>query len=281
MTSSRLSVSPARPACSRCFRTDAEGRIALRRDWPALFSVLRHLPALALQSRHSYARLIHLGATPEIVWDESGRIGRSEDGSLQLHPDLWGTAWGHLEICACCDSPGFVEIQNARGGDILQFCPTIATTAADWAACLEQLVAPESDEALSSRLAGFPILPPGLHPLHETAGVLPALLAAMGREEVPMRFLLRTPEVAHLREFVPARISEEYPLMTATDGRTTVQLGLPAVQGLAVGPDLSLHLAGPGQTLLLSLAPGKAHGALWRAALGVSFPSLHPFLSSR
>lgn len=270
-----------RLARSRCFRTDHEGRIPLRRDWPALFSTLRDLEAIALQSRHSYARLIHFGPPPEVVWDVAGGTGNDEAGTLRFRPDRWGAAFARLEMCECCDSPGHIEILNPHGGDILQLCPTVATPALAWAACLEKLAAPPAVARADGQLSGFPLLPDGLQPLPETSAVLPELLAALGREEIAVRFLLRTPEVAHLREFTPHRVAGEYPVMTATDGRTTLQLALPPAQGLALASDLSLHLAGPGNTALLSLAAGTGHAAAWRDVLPKILPGIRPLFFSR
>ncbi|MEJ1972887.1 MAG: hypothetical protein WDM96_10640 [Lacunisphaera sp.] len=245
-----------------------------------LFSTLQELEEIAIQSRHTYARLIHLGALPEIVWNDDARIGRAEGGSLHFRTDRWGPTWGRLAVCECCDSPGHVEIQNARGGDVLQVCATATTSTLAWAACLAKLAAPATETANEVRLTGFPLLPGDLHPLREPVDILPTLLAALGREEAAVRFLLHTPEVAHLREFIPRHLIGEYPLMVATDFRTTLQLALPPVQRLACGSDLSLHLAGPGNTLLLSLAAAEAHEPAWRDALAATFPSIRSFLST-
>jgi len=277
---SRLPFSARPPACSRCFRTDAQGRIPLRADWPALFSALSPLGEIAVQSRHTYARLVHLGPPPGIVWDEDALTGRDESGSLRLHAALWGRPYGRLAICSCCDAPGHIEIHNVHGGDILQLCPTAEVSPAAWAACLDPLVEPAAAGFPADRRTGFPLLPPGLHPLREEVGELSPLLAALGARRVPVRFLLRTPEIVHLREFTPRRVVTDYPLLVATDFRTTLQLALPPVQSLAVGPDLGLHLAGPGGTLLLSLIGGACHAAAWRAALHAAFPSLRPLLST-
>lgn len=279
MSRSRISAPAQPPQCSRCFRTDAEGYIPLRPDWPGIFNSLQGLSKVALQTRHSYARLIHLGPVPEIVWDEAGAIGRDEAGALHLHTDLWGAARGRLSICPCCDSPGYLDILNARGGEILQFCADVNTAPAEWAACLEELVEFQPVAPVEARQSGFPLVPSGLYPLRESVDVLTPLLAALGHEQVPVRFLLRTPEVVHLRQFTLRRVGVDYPLLTASDGRTTLQLALPPVQRVMVASDLSLHLVGPGDTLLLSVGCPGEHAMSWQAALASGFPSLRPFLS--
>lgn len=275
MLTSRLPPTAQAPACSRYFRADSAGRIPLGRDWPALFRELARLEQVALQSRHTYARLVHLGPLPDLAWDASGTTARDESGWLHLRAQLWGEAWGRLAICDCCDSPGHVEIINARGGDILQLCPTVHTPPAEWADRLAAIAAPPGYGTPSTgKLAGFPLMPEGLRELGETVAVLPAFLRALGTEQVPVSFMLRTPEVTHLREFVPQRVTTDYPLLVATDFRTTLQLALPPVQGLALAPDHSLHLAGPGGTLLLSLRAHSDFTAAWCAAIDACFPSL-------
>lgn len=267
MISFRPSPSVPTAATSRCFHTDADGRIALRRDWPAIFSALQGIEEIAVQSRHTYARLIHLGPPPEITWDATGLHGRDQSGALQLRAERWGEAWGRLRVCACCASPGHIQIQNARGGEILELCATDGLAPAAWAGCLAKLVAEQPARGEPAKLSAFPQLPGGLQEILEDAGVLPALFEALRAAQASTRFLLRTPEVLHLREFIPRRVTADYPLLVATDFRTTLQLALPPVQRLVLGPDLSLHLAGPGETLLLSLAPGTGAERAWRTAL--------------
>ncbi len=273
MIPSRLSAKPT--VASRCFHTDAEGRIPLQRDWPALFTALQGLEEIALQSRHTYARLIHLGAPPELVWDAAGLHGRDETGALQFRAERWGEAWGRLRVCECCDSPGHILINNARGGDILELCPTANIPVASWAACLAKVATNQPSTDARGKLAGFPLLPRGLREIRETADVLPELLSALATAQAPVRFLLRTPEVMHLREFTPRRVSADYPLLVATDFRTTLQVALPPVQRLLIGPDLSIHLAGPGDTLLLSLGSGTDAASAWHAAVDANLSLLN------
>lgn len=269
MLTSRLSPSASTSGCSRCFRTDADGRIPLTRDWRALLDTVSRLPTLAIQTRHTYARLVHLGPLPSLSWDEAGTTARDEAGSLHLRCHRWGEAWGRLALCTCCDSPGRIEIENAQGGEILQLCPVSGTPPAEWAGVLSVLALSDAAQNFSGRkLTGFPLMPESVRALPATAStVLPALLAALGEEQIPVSFLLRTPEVTQLREFIPQQVSTSYPLLIASDGCTTLQLALSPVHGLALGPDHSLHLAGPGGTLLLSLAPGAGRSEAWCAML--------------
>lgn len=277
MSHSRILTLSSTPSCSRCFRTDAEGRIPLRRDWPELFAGLAGAESYALQSRHTYARLIHLGPLPTLTWDDAQRSAHDDAGTLFFRADRWGHAWGHLELCECCDSPGYIEIQNLRGGDILQICPNEETWPTAWANRLATLVEPRPLSSPEGALAGFPLIPDEARALQETSSVLPTLLHALGRLEVSVQFTLRTPEVAHRREFIPLRVSSNYPVMTVTDFRSTLQLALPPVQGITVGPDLALHLAGPSGTLLLSLAPAAEHRAAWTELLPTFLPSIAPY----
>lgn len=272
---SQLPSSGSFAARGRCFRTDAAGRIALTRDWPEIFRRMQLLPQIALQTRHTYARLIHLGPAPDVTWDETGQHGRDDAGTLRLNADLWGNAWGRLMLCACCDSPGYIDILNARGGDILQFCAAQNTAPLAWARCLEGLVDARGGLSLDGKFAGFPMIPHEVTPQREAVDALPAFLTALGDEQVPVRFLLRTPEVSHLRDFIPRRVTLDYPLLTATDFRSTLQLALSPVRGVAAAPDLSLHLAGPGDTLLLSLGCAAEHAELWRAVVQAAFPQLN------
>jgi hypothetical protein len=264
------------PGVSCCFRTDAEGRIALACDWRALFHAVSRLGAVAVQSRHAYARLVHLGPLPTLAWSDDGLVARDETGALHLHCTGWSRAWGRLALCPCCESPGRIGVHNVNGAEFLQLCPMPQSPPAEWAECLARLTTGEMvvTESTQRGFAAIPLLPDGLQPVAATGAVLPDLLSALGAEAVRLRVLMGTAEMTQVREFTPRCVSTDYPLLIASDIRVTVQLALPPVQGLGLADDGSLHVVGPGGTLLLSLiAAGPAHTPGWRAAIQACLPT--------
>lgn len=282
MLSARLSlssVSSAAPVCSPCFRTDAAGHIALARDWPALFQRASQLGEIALQSRHTYARLIHLGPPPALTWNAAGTIAHDEAGALRFDCAKWGAARGRLAVCDCCGSPGRIEVQNAHGAEFLQLCPLPATPPAHWAACLADLLprGPFVPVAPTRILTGFTLAPENARPLAATAAPLVDFLSRLVDTQVALRCTLATPEFAHRREFVPHGLEVDSSLLSLGDLRITVQLALPGVRGLALdAAGDALHVVGPGGTLLLTVAR-LAAPELWAAALHATFPALRPF----
>ncbi|HYD82837.1 MAG TPA: hypothetical protein VEA63_02270, partial [Opitutus sp.] len=97
------------------------------------------------------------------------------------------------------------------------------------------------------------------------------LFSALEHERVPLRVLLRTPEATHLRAFTPENVILDQQLLTVAGERTTLQLALPAVRTLHLAPDHSLHVGGPGRTLLLSLAAADGESPRWSSALDALF----------
>ncbi len=271
MSAPRLlpTISPFSPApTSRCFRTDAAGRIALRRDWPALFREITRLPAVAFQTRHAYARLVHYGPLPELEWSSSGAIARDQSSSIHLRCASWGDAWGRIAPCDCCGSPGRIEILNTHGAEFLQLCSAADRTLAEWASSLARLAAPLPRFEPARRPAvGFDLAPDGLRTVAADGELLPILFSALLRENLPVRAMLRTPEATQIRALAPAHAFVDADVLSVGDGRTTLQLALAPVRRLALASDDSLHVAGPGGTLLLSLAAAEGESRRWSAAV--------------
>lgn len=255
-------------ATSRCFRTDADGRIPLQRDWPALFRALTALGGVSLQTRHACARLIHFGRLPELAWDATRQQASDSSGTLRLECARWGPSFARIATCDCCGSPGRIEFLNTHGAEFLQVCASDAHSPACWAACLDEISAPHWPTPIASRIAsGFVILPDAL-PLLATSGEsLPALFFALCEENLPVRLLLRTPEAAHLRPLVPAQVAVGDTLLGVAGDGTTLELALPSVHALALAADDSLHVVGPDRTLLLSLAGADESSTRWSAAV--------------
>lgn len=269
-----LSRATARTA-SRCFRTDATGRIPLACDWRKLLQTVSQLETVAIQSRNAFARLVHLGQLPVLTWADDERAW-DDAGTLRLRCANWGQAWGRIAVCPCCESPGLIEVLNAHGGEFFQLCALPGSEPAEWAGCLARLT---SDDAIQGgdsphALTGFSVLPAGTQRLAVTGAALPAFFSALKAESIRLRVLLHTPEMSQMREFVPHYVSTGQPLLTVNDLRTTVQVALPQVRGLCLAHDDSLHVTGRGDTLLVSFAPaGPADAAVWRIALQAWFPT--------
>ncbi len=265
-----------------CFRTDAEGRIALDSDWSKLFTEARRFDALALQTRHAYVRLIHLGRVPEFTWSAEGAFASQPTGSLRLNPIHWVRAIGRLAECSCCGTPGRMEILNQHGLDFLQLCALPDCAPNQWADYLLDVSArqpaPEYGEKIP--VGAFPMPPETSISVCEEAAdeILADLLAALADAALPFTARLQTPEVTHVRELNPQRIFIHAGILTLQAGDSTLQIGFPAVRSLGLhlskihGPQL--HVLGVGDALLLTLsAHSEAAGAArWLAALRATFP---------
>lgn len=268
MSSSRFSSSLPTVA-SRCFRTDADGRIPLQHDWPALFRAVAPLGDVALQTRHACARLIHFGRLPELAWDSTLRQAHDPSGTLRLECSAWGPAFARIARCDCCGSPGRIEFLNTRGAEFLQLCASGMHSPARWAACLDEIAAPHALASIADPTAsGFVVLPESIPLLAARGESLPALFSALCEAALPLRLLLRTPEAAHLRTLVPEQVAIGHTLLGVVGDGTTLELALPSVHALALAPDDSLHVVGPDRALLLSLAAANgSSSSRWSAAV--------------
>jgi len=284
---SRIAASSSSRPCRAsqagpCFRTDADGRIALTHDWARIFSEARRFKALALQIRHTCVRLIHLGRMPELTWSGGVAFASQANGCLRLNSAMWIRATGRLATCACCGTPGRVELLNGCGVDFLQLCALPDCEADRWAGYLLDVSPRQSASAPGKTVppAAWPALPEGSISLchDDTDEILAAFLATLAGAGLSFVARLQTPEVVHVRELNPQRVFLQRDVLTLQAGPATLQLGLAAVRSLALhfsathGPQL--HLLGATGALWLTLAaPAGVSGAThWLAALRAAFP---------
>ncbi|WP_438480018.1 hypothetical protein [Oleiharenicola lentus] len=282
--SSRLPVlsAPSRPSKpGPCFRTDADGRIALTRDWQKIFSAARRFESIALQTRHAFVRLIHIEKFPELTWNADGASANFSTGSLHLHLANGTSARGRLCECQCCGTPGRVEFHNAHGLDFLQLCALPDCAPSAWADYLLDVFA-RTPEPAATELIQTPVFP--VAPLNcltidegDPGELLPEFITALNDAEIPFSAILQTPELTHVREIHPHRVLLHGPILTVQALHTTLQIGLPAVRRLALGGSAihgnELHLLGGDNTLLLTLAASlhPTDATRWHAALRAAF----------
>jgi hypothetical protein len=263
---------------SRCYRTSAEGRIALRPDWPLLLETARGLGRVVVQTRHGFARLIAVTELPGFVAREDGGAVCAEDGTLSFRFPGWWRAWGWLTACPCCDSPARMEVWNARALPFLQICAPAQGGLEGWAGVLDALATGTDDDAGAPDAPApatgefLPKLPRDAHALRFDEDLLLELLAAFDSHELPVQWILRTPEASHAREFAPRRAGIAQRALTIKDGAGhTLQLGLPAARSLAIGTGASrsLYIGGQDDSLLVEMAPpaGPACETIWRAVV--------------
>ncbi|MDF3057052.1 MAG: hypothetical protein K0R17_1267 [Rariglobus sp.] len=271
------STPPPRISCPADFRfrTDAAGNIPLSRDWFSLLSRTGAFNRIVLQTRNTCVRLVTSGPLPALTWSPTRESAHDTHGTFTLHSGLWHQAYARLEPCACCASPGKLQVFDAAGAERLQMCavPEISSTA--WAACLAPLAAP-CNATLRPAPRGIFYPGPRFHPpagisLHDPA-LLPALFDLFAREAASFTCTLPSPAATQRRELTPRHLTFEHGLLTASDGQHTVQIVLPAVHHLAWRNDhrqRPLHLVGREGTHLLELGPaGTPDGAcLWSALL--------------
>jgi hypothetical protein len=266
------------PQASRCYRTSAEGRIALRPDWPVLLETARGLGRVVVQTRHMFARLIAVADIPGFVARADGGSACAEDGTLSFRFSEWWRAWGWLTACPCCGSPARVEVWNARALPFLQVCAPAQGGLEGWAGVLDALATGTEDDAdaltASALTAGesLPKTPRDAHAMRFDEDLLLELLASLDSRDLPVRWILRTREACHAREFAPRRAGIAQRALTVKDGAGhTLQLGLPAARSLAIGTGASrsLYIGGRDDSLLVEMAPpaDPAFETLWRAVV--------------
>lgn len=281
-------ASPPAARTGACFRTHADGRIALTSDWPALLREVRHAGRVAVQTRHATARLLAFSTLPglPLTLDSSRALLSDESGSLHCCFSRWARAWGWLRECPCCASPGRVELHNPAGVEFLQLTAAPGGDALAWSALLSTLVAtspvspatvpPAAPSAVAYTLPRLVGAQARL-PFHREA--LAAFLEAFGDEGLPIRFTLRTAELAHRRDFVPRTVVVDDATLYAGECGASVQLAWPAVREFALTSDAtgsSLHLVGEDASVLLTLsaAADPIAALTWQGALRSAFAAV-------
>lgn len=260
---------------SRCFRTNAEGRIAVTDDWLKLLQTLERLGPVALQTRNACARMVAVMPVPALSWCPQRRCARDEAGALCFQLDHWHRAWARLAHCDCCGSPGRIEVCNRYGLDFLQLCALPECEAADWADILAEISrddAGDEQEERSWEESGFVRVPAEARTVRGDGGHLEPLLARLADEAGSVGCMLAAGETWHRREFALKRVFSDAGVLTAGAGLSRFQLGLPAVRRLATtswNGQTQLHVAGTDEALLLTLsaAGGAAGENLWNEAL--------------
>ncbi len=268
---------PVALRASRCYRTSAEGRIALRPDWLSLLETARGLGRVVVQTRHAFARLIAVVEIPGFVVREDGGAACANDGTMSFRFAGWRSAWGWLTACPCCGSPARVEAWNARGLPFFQICAPAQGGLDGWTEVFDALAteAGEDDPPDASpveSLGALPKTPGDAYAVPFDEDLLMELLAALDRRDLPVQWILRTPEASHAREFVPRRAGIAQRALTIKDGLgQTLQVGLPAASALAVGAGASrsLFIAGRDGSILVEMAPPSAPSLAsgWGAAV--------------
>lgn len=266
----RASTHPFHHRPAPCFRTDAEGNIALSRDWSGLLTGALRFDRVVLQTRNACARLVTLAPLPALTLSELGHA-QDDQGDLVFDLSHWGQARAHLAHCSCCGSPGNIRVFDTAGRECLQLCAHPDTEPADWADFLAPLAAPIN-------VPVHPLLHGGFYSgrtLTADAGatrcdpaLLPVLLNLFARSEASLNCSLHTPAATQRRRLSPRRVTCAHGLLTVADGVNTLQVALPALARIAVHPR-QIHLIDHDGISPLSLHPTDTpEGAcLWSAIL--------------
>lgn len=282
-------LSTTAPRAGRCFRTDADGRIALTNDWPKLLRESFRAGRFAVQTRHAFARLNKITDLGEFALRAGGASGIASDetGVLDFCFGAWGRAWGFLRPCECCGSTGRIEVWNRAGGEFLQLSAMPVADAHAWSDYLAAVVAAAEsgtgslaiEAAPSSGAFELPRLPRTSVRLPFHLEALGALLRAFGDEGLLVRCTVSTANLVHRRDLVPRGVTEHGGIVSAGEPGARVQFAWPAVRALALTSDvagLSLHLVGADDAILLTIsaAADPLARATWRGALAAAFPGL-------
>jgi hypothetical protein len=235
-----------------------------------LWSDLTRPGPLIVQIRHRYARLITTTPLPD--WSEI----RAETGPLTFRSQTWGAV--ALRRCAClrCQCPPSVRIHDQRGGEALQLCAPPGLDRARWRSLYRHFTPSPAPGPWFDDTGGvlLPQLPPATGPRLEP-DALPGFLALLAAQGESVLVTLHTPVATLTRRIAPERIFAESHVLTLGDGVSTLQVALPGFFALApIVSELDaaplVHLVGPGDTSLLTLAPtaGRPAAFRWRDLLG-------------
>jgi len=258
----------------RCFRTAPDGRIPLTRDWPELLDRLLALPVTYLQADHVYGRMALRHAR------DAGTSGSAASGAGAIDLAVshqfagWAEAWGAIERCACCGSPGSVAIYNPFGLRFFQISAPSEMTPSEWADVLSPLAVAPEDAATRSetRRPDHPTRSAGAVDLNLSRHAFPNLLAAMAEAGEALRVHLPGAEVGIERSFLPEHVfTEEGALQLQGEG-CGMMLDLRGVRGFGreeVDGCTVLSVFGSRESLLLQLTSAEAgpNGAHWSSLL--------------
>lgn len=230
-----------------------------------LWDELRGCGPLIVQVRHRYARLIARRELPSLA-------ERDEAAGLCCRPDLFASPV--LRRCSCprCVCLPSLRVHDETAGECLQVCAPPGFSAARWGRVNRffEPVALDSlalDESGGKRLRRLPAGPLAWLP----GNALFAFFGRLSRAGEAARATLRTPAATLTHDILPRRFFVEQHVLTLGDDDSTLQVALPGLHGVLlqvgdVDDAVRLHLAGPGDTSLLTLAPsgGRVGASLWR-----------------
>lgn len=265
---------------SHSFRTHEDGRIPLSLDWERLFHALQRFNRVAVQSRHAYARMVVTQVPPVFPHLRSDLPAISADGTLGFNPAPGVRAWGRVEECPCCGSPGRVEFTNSRGEEFLQICSVPQTEAQTWGDAVMEMLPPLGECGAGGSLhasSGAPLVTPSAERLPADQEILCRLLADMGKHEITLLVTLQTVEACHVHPLCPRNVTVDDGVLTLSENSTWVQLALCGMQAFAVETARSewpLSVIGPANTCLLRMVVQGENRNAWKNALRSAFSAL-------
>jgi|GEM_PF-3053242 len=275
---SRIAFETA-PRCKKspCFRTTPEGRIPLVPNWDKLLSGASKLPAVSLQTRHNFARLVTNSPLAFLLAPQSDE---PRNASLSCLKANWHHAWARVAFCPCCQSPGRVEICNRYGLDVIQICAPTDFSIDDWALYIGQnhlaaATRPATSEAQhNDHHATFPTVPSNAVLVANTGQSLPNLLEIILRDEIPVEATLDSEASRHSQLMILRSVALLNGLLTLHAKGSHAQIALSTVRSLAVSEQagcLNLHAVGAERTCLFTFCAHPTRIDDWAAALRTVF----------
>ncbi|MDQ8202585.1 hypothetical protein [Pelagicoccus sp. SDUM812003] len=266
----RLPTTPA-PASHQqahapiCFRTDADGRITIPRNWIHTFDLsAENFESIYLQTKHAFARLVALTKPPILNWNHERGFAGSGDNRLLIRPDSHASLAGRVQTCDCCSSPGRIEFRNPHGQEFLQICAPQTVPPSEWAHYIKTLIeSPEEDEAVHLALDQFPAVPDtatllSLHPYS-----LATFLQLLAENDAAIEVTLANCESTHRRRIQIETIELSDDAIGVYSELASFQLGLRAARSLHCDARSAkrpiLYIAGPDDAQLLAIEPATDH----------------------
>ncbi|MDQ8207192.1 hypothetical protein QEH52_06715 [Coraliomargarita sp. SDUM461003] len=195
-----------------CFETTREGYIPLMDHWDYVLNCLSRLPELFVQLDQACGRMTVRLQRDDLLASIAGQFSSS---ALIPAPDYegWERATAKLEACACCGSPGGVQLLNEYGAQFLQLSASNDLAPSGWASVLGDIALdaplPERGATVPSRDWGRLLCPDAAIEQSYCGGNCFPPLAAANKVGLPLEVTARRYEVSLVHTYVFERFERE------------------------------------------------------------------------
>ena len=258
-----------------CFQTNANGDIPVVPDFLTAVNALCDFPELFIQTEHVYGQMSTRMSQDQFMdclhekahnWNSSFFIDHNNLSVANI------TA--KLELCECCNSPGYLKFTNPAGRSFFKICIPEFIEAEAWASALAKIaVVPEEDQYLSKDKDFVPFHPrldpdPSSYPL--TQNQLISLFANSQSKEIKFKFNLQSSGITLQNSLLIKNIQVENGFMMCQGLGGGFNISLKAIQKieyLVKDGFKTLFLLGPSRSILFEIKPESNSVDTWDTLL--------------